>query len=382
MGSPLHRPVQSLQNSHLLPQLPNPANIGYIVSMSSVTNPHDHVFRQTFGQPEVAAGYFRHNLPEELLEHIDLETLERTPDTFVDPELHPSASDLLYTVDWSPARNSGASQGKEKLLLYLLLEHKSYADPLAVFQLLRYMVRIWEKHCGEHPKAATLPPVYPMIIYHGARPWRHPVNFHSLFTVQEPALLARLPEFTPVLQDFSRLDDQDIRGGVSARTVLLILKHVFRDDLSEQLPKILAQAQEMLENENGREIIFTLLYYLTEGTGKLDEETLGTVLENSVHGGDIMQSFLKKYYNQGLEQGVQQGIQQGVQQGIQQGVQQGMQQGVMQGELRVLSRLLRKRFGELPEWAEQMLKEASGAMLEVWSERVLTAAALEDVFAE
>ncbi|WP_446010072.1 Rpn family recombination-promoting nuclease/putative transposase [Candidatus Electrothrix sp.] len=37
--------------------------------MSSVTNPHDHVFRQTFGQPEVAAGYFRHNLPEELLEH-------------------------------------------------------------------------------------------------------------------------------------------------------------------------------------------------------------------------------------------------------------------------------------------------------------------------
>ena len=122
--------------------------------MSSVTNPHDHVFRQTFGQPEVAAGYFRHNLPEELLEHIDLETLERMPDTFVDPELHPSASDLLYAVDWLPDRNSGAEDGgKEKLLLYLLLEHKSYADPLAVFQLLRYMVRIWEKHCTEHPKA-------------------------------------------------------------------------------------------------------------------------------------------------------------------------------------------------------------------------------------
>ncbi|MCI5131664.1 MAG: transposase, partial [Candidatus Electrothrix sp. EH2] len=35
--------------------------------MSSVSNPHDHVFRQTFGQPEVAAGYFRYNLPEELI---------------------------------------------------------------------------------------------------------------------------------------------------------------------------------------------------------------------------------------------------------------------------------------------------------------------------
>jgi predicted transposase/invertase (TIGR01784 family) len=338
--------------------------------MSSVTNPHDHVFRQTFGQPEVAAGYFRYNLPEELLRHIDLDTLERLPDSFVDPELHPSASDLLYAVDYTPVRDSDP----EKLLLYLLLEHKSYTDPMTVFQILRYMVRIWEKHCAEHPKAMKLPPVYPMIIYHGVRPWLHPVNFHSLFTVQEPALLARLPEFSPVLQDVSRLADQDVRGGTSARTVLLTLKHVFRDDLPRRLPEILAQAREMLDNENGRDIIFTLLYYLTEGTGKLDEETLGAVLEDSVHGGNIMQSFLKKYYDQGLEQGVQQGIQQGVQQG--------MQQGVVQGEQLLLSRQLRKRFGELPEWAEQMLKEASGRMLEIWSERILTAASLEDVFTD
>jgi hypothetical protein len=144
--------------------------------------------------------------------------------------------------------------------------------------------------------------------------------------------------------------------------------------LLARLPEILAQAREMLDNENGREIIFTLLYYLTEGTGKLDEETLEAVLEDSGHGGNIMQSFLKKYYDQGLEQGVQQGIQQGVQQG--------MQQGVVQGEQLLLSRQLRKRFGELPEWAEQMLKEASGRMLEIWSERILTAASLEDVFTD
>ncbi len=71
-----------------------------------------------------------------------------------------------------------------------------------------------------------------------------------------------------------------------------------------------------------------------------------------------MQSFLKKYYDQG------------------------MQRGVVQGELLLLSRQLRKRFGELPAWAEQMLKEASGGMLEIWSERILTATALEDIFAE
>ena len=79
-----------------------------------------------------------------------------------------------------------------------------------------------------------------------------------------------------------------------------------------------------------------------------------------------MQSFLKKYYDQGVHQGIQQG----------------MRQGRVQGEVQLLSRLLRKRFGELPEWTEQMLREASGGMLEIWSERILSADSLEEVFAE
>ncbi|MDU9049212.1 MAG: Rpn family recombination-promoting nuclease/putative transposase [Candidatus Electrothrix sp. Rat3] len=46
----------------------------------------------------MAAGYFRHNLPKDLLDHLDLATLERVQDSFVDPELHPSVSDLLYSL--------------------------------------------------------------------------------------------------------------------------------------------------------------------------------------------------------------------------------------------------------------------------------------------
>ncbi|MCI5147539.1 MAG: hypothetical protein D3923_18890 [Candidatus Electrothrix sp. AR3] len=118
-----------------------------------------------------------------------------------------------------------------------------------MFQLLRYMVRIWEKHCAEHRNTATLPPVYPMIIYHGKGPWKHPLNLHALFTVQEPALLRCLPDFTPVLQDFSQLEDRDICGGVPERTVLLVLKYIFRQDLQERLPEILAQAREMLRTK-------------------------------------------------------------------------------------------------------------------------------------
>lgn len=324
--------------------------------MSTTENPHDSVVRQTLGRPDVAAGYFRHNLPSELLAKLNLSTLERVPDSFVDPELHPSASDLLYTVDYIGPGN--AKKKQEKLLLYLLIEHKSYPDRMTLFQLLRYMVRIWEEYCGKNRKTAALPPLYPMILYHGGRPWPYPLNFHSLISTTDPLLLRHIPDFSPVLHDVARLDDDQIQGGAAAEILLLFLKYIFRPDLTEQLPNLLMRAQSMLNNENGREIMFTLLYYLTEGTGRVNEETLATALDRAAPGGDTMKSFLKKYVNQGRQEGRQ------------------------EGEVRLLLRLLRKRFGDLPGWAEERLHQASCGMLEIWSDRILTASTLDEVFSE
>ena len=47
----------------------------------------------------------------------------------------------------------------------------------------------------------------------------------------------------------------------------------------------------------------------------------------------------------------------------------------------MLKRLLTRRFGPLPAWAEQRLEQASLQELEGWAERVLEAQQLEDVLA-
>jgi hypothetical protein len=66
--------------------------------------------------------------------------------------------------------------------------------------------------------------------------------------------------------------------------------------------------------------------------------------------------------------------------GIEKGLQQGLQQGIQQGEVIVLRRQLTRRFGPLPEWAEQRLEQASPQDLEGWADRVLEAQRLEDIF--
>jgi hypothetical protein len=63
------------------------------------------------------------------------------------------------------------------------------------------------------------------------------------------------------------------------------------------------------------------------------------------------------------------------------GIEKGRQEGIQQGEVIMLKRLLTRRFGPLPEWAEQRLEQASPQELEGWAERVLEAQQLEGVFA-
>jgi flagellar biosynthesis/type III secretory pathway protein FliH len=67
-------------------------------------------------------------------------------------------------------------------------------------------------------------------------------------------------------------------------------------------------------------------------------------------------------------------------QGIQQGMREGREQGMQRGEVAMLVRLLERKFGPVPEALRPRIEAADERSLLEWSERVLSAATLEDVF--
>jgi predicted transposase YdaD len=60
-------------------------------------------------------------------------------------------------------------------------------------------------------------------------------------------------------------------------------------------------------------------------------------------------------------------------------VQEGRQEGRQEGELKILRRLIEKRFGAIPTWAQDLLAGRSSVELEELSVRVLDALSLEDL---
>ncbi|NCD42678.1 MAG: hypothetical protein EOL88_11360, partial [Bacteroidia bacterium] len=121
-----------------------------------------------FSKADAARDFLSTQFPEELTGALQLNTLELMNGHFVDDRLKEHYSDLLYKVGM---QSGGAA------FVYVLMEHKSYNDPLTVFQVLRYMVRIWE---ARHKEEGFIP-ILPIIFYHGENVWTSPCSFHELF---------------------------------------------------------------------------------------------------------------------------------------------------------------------------------------------------------
>ncbi|MCD1652493.1 DUF4351 domain-containing protein [Halomonas meridiana] len=71
------------------------------------------------------------------------------------------------------------------------------------------------------------------------------------------------------------------------------------------------------------------------------------------------------------------GIEKGLLQGREEGHKAGLEQGTLLGERRFLTKLLNKRFGELPGWAQQRIEEADETQLERWADDVFEAHSLD-----
>ncbi len=128
-------------------------------------NPHDRFFKTTFARRETALSFLQTYLPAEIVQVFDFSTFEISKDTFVDSEFKDSYSDILYKV--------GLHSGGQSCI-YILFEHKSYQDKLVAFQMLKYMVNIWDQQRQQNKEQKTkqkypLKPIFPLLVYHGQK---------------------------------------------------------------------------------------------------------------------------------------------------------------------------------------------------------------------
>jgi predicted transposase YdaD len=170
--------------------------------MESLPTPHNNFFHFALSHLPSARSLIETQLSRTALAELDLDTLKLESGTFIDADLREKFSDLLMSV------RLASGEAADQALVYFLFEHKSQSDPLTVFQLLSYIVRIWEKRLRE---GLPLCPIVPLVVYHGDSGWTAARNMREV--VSSPSGLADYQvDFRFPLLDLSHLADHEIEG--------------------------------------------------------------------------------------------------------------------------------------------------------------------------
>ncbi|MBK1699842.1 hypothetical protein CKO22_02625 [Thiococcus pfennigii] len=107
------------------------------------------------------------------------------------------------------------------------------------------------------------------------------------------------------------------------------------------------------------DILESLLRYYVQGTGRLTERQVRTLLEQTLSGEPLMETFIDRY--------------------IAQGEQRGKQLGEQHGRATILLRLIERKFGPPSETVRERVTQANPEVLLEWSERILEAQTLDEV---
>ncbi|MBK5937877.1 Rpn family recombination-promoting nuclease/putative transposase [Halochromatium roseum] len=192
-------------------------------------------------------------------------------------------ADVAATLDQTAAPATFA------LHVDILFEHKSQTDDWVLLQLLRYIALQGEAYRKQHPEAKSLPPVYPLVLYHGQRRWRMPSDFHALICPLPEALKPYVPQFRYALQDLSPRSDAEIKGDVLTRLVQLALRWIFSDQPLEHLERLIALIDQVTDRDTALQSLESLLRYDVQGTQRVEEDDARRLLEQTAPGDPIMQ---------------------------------------------------------------------------------------------
>jgi hypothetical protein len=240
-------------------------------------------------------------------------------------------------------------------LVYILFEHKSYPDAMVAFQLLRYVIAIWQRYLADGG-GKPLPLIIPLVVYHGAEPWSVPVDFAALFEPDE-ALAGIVPDFRYFLSDLGAQADHELSRFALLRSGLMALKHATRGS-------DIVSIEAIVTAEIWHDLFCgVVIKYIFRAFRKIDRGEVARLLTTiKEKAGPIMVSNIAQEW-------------------IDEGKAQGLMQGMAQGEARLLTKLLSGRFGPLPAEVTARMEDADTDALETWAGRLLDARTLDEVFA-
>ena len=277
-------------------------------------------------------------------------TLEKVNGSYVSDDLRQRADDIVWRVRW----------GDDWLYVYLLIEFQSTVDPWMAVRIMTYVGLLYQDliEGKQVPAKGKLPPVLPIVLYNGSSKWTAATDISQL-VVDVPGGLSR---YRPQLQ------------------YLLLAERDYSDAELGKLKNLVA-ALFRLENSHNPELLLEVVTTLLDWLGSESQDSLrraftvwfGRVLFPNRFEVDSQPAVENLYEVKTM-------LAERVEEWKRNYREEGLQQGMHLGALELLLRQLEKKFGKLSADIMATMKQANEEQIILWSERILIADTIGDVF--
>ncbi|MBU0498704.1 MAG: Rpn family recombination-promoting nuclease/putative transposase [Gammaproteobacteria bacterium] len=328
--------------------------------------PHDNAYKHLFSHPKAVEDLLRGFVHEDWVGQLDFGSLEKMSGSYVSDDLRDREDDIVWRL-----RLQGSDDG-DWLYVYLLLEFQSSVDPQMAVRILTYLGLLYQDLIkgGQVAKADKLPAVFPLVLYHGERPWTAALDIAELIETGPASLAAYRPRLRYFLLDEGRVPESDLDQPDNS---IASLVQIERSASPQAIAQAVAQLTEKLQSPEYRSLRRAFTVWIKR-----------LILRRFAPAGELPElqdlSEVNSMIAERVESWTQQWLRQGIQQGRQEGRQQGRQEGKREEASRMLLRLLVRRFGPLDAATLARLEQAGLEQLEHWTDNILDAMSLEAVF--
>lgn len=135
---------------------------------------HDYGYRYLFQDPVFLRQLLTTCVNEPWVYEIDFDTVELLTTVHIDKRLLRREDDMLFRV----------RMGGREAYLVILLEFMSQPERFMALRLLLYQCQVWmslvERAQRRKRPLRLLPPIFPVVLYNGLKPWNGPLRLEDL----------------------------------------------------------------------------------------------------------------------------------------------------------------------------------------------------------
>jgi predicted transposase YdaD len=323
----------------------------------SLSYRRDAFFKLILSDPEMARSFFRAYLPKQLVDAIDWDSLTALPTEMESTSDNTLRADIIYSVKL---------RGFPQLQIIFIVEHQSSFDNDMETRIGIYAVRKLQELQTQLPNTTLI--AHGIVLHQNSRPWKSirvpdpqlPTNLLGLQNADGSPVLFQLG-FN--LVDLATHAYEDFMTEALIHAPLAVMKFIDDPDPMASIQRLFDCLAHHLSSPDRERWLHSLLGYLYYNAQRLDSGTTLIHMIDSLRNPTLKESSMtwaEVLHKEGREEG--------------------REEGKRLALRSTVTRLLTRRFGDLPFGVTEELETASAERLEELADQLLDAPSLDALF--